>query len=80
MAREITSLREKDTYVPKRNSTKCICVCIYIYIYGVGRRKRPYANQDTLTECEQMRFIFQYSTPFGPHTSPIDVTLLRPHW
>ena len=35
---------------------------IYIYIYE-GRLKNSQADQETLMDCDQMLFIFQYSSP-----------------
>ena len=42
--------------------------------------KSSWADQDTLMECDQMRFIFQHSSPFSPHTFSIDVAMLESHW
>ena len=42
--------------------------------------KSSLADQDTLMECDQMRFILQRSIPCGPHFSSIGVTMLGFHW
>ena len=39
---------------------------MYIYIYG-GRLKSLYDDNDTLIECDQLRFIFQQSPTCGTH-------------
>ena len=45
-----------------------------------GRLKSPQANQDTLMECDKMRFILQHRPPCGcPHTS-VGVVMLGSHW
>ena len=41
------------------------------------RLKSSKAYQDTLEESEQMRFIFQYNTPGGPHTSSASVAVFE---
>ena len=41
------------------------------------RLKSSKAYQDTLEESEQMRFIFQYNTPGGPHTSSTSVAVFE---
>ena len=42
--------------------------------------KNSKADQDTLKKCGQMRFIFQNSLPWSPHTSSIGVAVLGSHW
>ena len=37
-------------------------------------------NQDTLMECDQMRFTFQHSSSCGPHMSTISVAGLASYW
>ena len=38
------------------------------------------ADQDNFMECDQIRFIFQYSPPCGPHTSSTGVAVLGSYW
>ena len=38
------------------------------------------ADQNTLMECDQMKFIFQYGSPFSPSTFAIDVAVHGLHW
>ena len=37
----------------------CVCVCVCVCVYD-GGQKFMNADQDTLIEYEQMRFIFQH--------------------
>ena len=61
----------------------CVCVCIcfntfihIIYVF-VGWLTISSADQDLLIECDQMRFLFQYSLPWCSHTSCTSVAVLR---
>ena len=45
-----------------------------------GQSKCSLADQDTLMECDQMKFIFQNHSPCGPHTSSTSVVVLGSHW
>ena len=44
-----------------------------------GWLKSLLADQDTLMECDKMRFTFQHSSTCSPHISSIGVTVLGPH-
>ena len=56
-------------------------IYIYIYIYiNELQLKSSKADQDTIIQCEQMGFIFQYSPPWHPHISLNFVAVLRSFW
>ena len=55
----------------------CVSTCMYMY---KGRLKSSQVNQDTLREYDQIRLIFQHTSPGGPHTSSISVAVLGSHW
>ena len=53
--------------------------CWNLSIYE-GQLKRSCTDQDTLMECDQIRFDFQYSNPCaGPYTSSTGVAVLGSH-
>ena len=45
-----------------------------------SRLKSSQADQDTILECEKIRFIFQHRSSCEPHNSSIDIVVLRSHW
>ena len=45
-----------------------------------GWLKSLLPDQDTFIECNQMRVIFQYSSPHGIHMSSITIAVLGSHW
>ena len=50
------------------------------WIYTRVGIKGSLADQDTLTECEQMSFIIQHSPSSGLLTSSISVAILGSYW
>ena len=59
-----------------------IVTTIYYYDICIYKDwlKSSQAHQDILMECDQIRFIFQYSPPCSPLTSSISVVVLGSHW
>ena len=52
---------------------------MFVYLYE-SRLKISQADQITHMECDQMRFVFQYNPPCGPHTFSIGIADLGSHW
>ena len=57
-----------------------VYVCVYVCAHMCeDQLKNSLADQGTLIECDQMRFIFQHIPPiYGPHTSS-NITVLGSH-
>ena len=53
----------------------CVHVCVC-----EGQLKSSLADQDTLIECDQIRFIFQHCSLCDSHISSIGVAVLGSHW
>ena len=61
----------------KEQQTRCPQKSTHVYEVQL---KSSLVDQDTLMECEQMKFIFQHSPPSGSCTSSIDGAVLGSHW
>ena len=60
----------------KESRYVCVCVCVYLCVRIWGSAEKFMSDQGTLMEYNQMRFIFQYSPPYGPLTCSVSVAVL----
>ena len=58
---------------------KYLYTFLYITRLYEGWQKGSETNQDTLMECDQIRFIFQNGLPYGPQITSIGVAVLGFH-
>ena len=63
----------------KKNKIFRGCIYLYMNLYTI-RPKSSKADQDSLIESDQRRFIFPHSLPGSSYTSFLDVAVLGSHW